>query len=189
MPRLTRSLKVHLLVGALIGPLANNGVTYAQAPPPVVYPPPAYPPPAYPPPAYPPPVYSPAPPPMAPSYVPTYNSYRTMSRVFTGVGVPLLVLGFLAVMAGIPIAVLTYAEKICEPSPTRSCSGYYTLSWGLLGGGAALMISGIVLTAIGRAFRIRSAWAGVDFHGPRLGLLPAPSGGVGGAAASLDFTF
>jgi hypothetical protein len=99
------------------------------------------------------------------------------------------VVGFFALVAGIPVTALTYSETLCKPTPQHSCDGYHALSWGLIGGGAALMVSGIVLTSIGRAFRIRSYFGGLELHAPKLALLPAEHGGVGGAVAALDFTF
>ena len=147
---------------------------------------------APPPPVYvaPPRVYV-APPPPAPIYVqpaPGPMRYRVVSRTLVGIGVPLLALGFFSIVAGIPVTVLTHSGRLCDPAPGRDCSGYYSLSYGLLGGGAAAFTTGLVLTIVGRAFWIRSAWASA-MPTPQLALLPAADGSVGGATASLTFRF
>ena len=52
-----------------------------------------------------------------------------------------------------------------------------------------MMISGIVLTKIGRIYRYSSRWGALELSAPRLALIPDSHGGVGGAAATLDFHF
>jgi hypothetical protein len=180
-------------VAALLTLLAFARVAVAQVyvAPPRVYvapPPPVYV--APPPPVYAPRVYvAPAPAPIYVQPAPNPMRYRIISRTLVGVGVPLLALGFFAMVAGIPVTILTHAGKLCDPSPGRDCSGYYSLSYGLLGGGAAAFTTGLVLSIVGRAFWIRSAWASRAMPTPQLALLPAADGSVGGATASLTFRF
>src|SRR5262249_26043935 len=143
-----------------------------------------------PPPGYspPPPVYAP-PPPVAPPYVAPPTNYGLMGRVFTGVGITLLVVGFLALFAGIPVTVLTYTETLCKPSTSQWWGGSSPLAPGLPGGGAALRLSGLALPIVGRVSRARAGGGSIASHAPRLALVPPPAGGVSGAAAALDFTF
>jgi hypothetical protein len=174
-------------IAALLTLLALGRAAVAQVyvAPPRVYvapPPPVY--------VAPPRVYV-APPPPVPIYVqpaPSPMRYRIVSRTLVGIGVPLLALGFFSMVAGIPVTVLTHAGRLCDPS-RRDCSGYYPLSYGLLGGGAAAFTTGLVLTIVGRAFWIRSACASRAMPTPQLALLPNADGSVGGATASLTFRF
>jgi hypothetical protein len=138
----------------------------------------------------------PGPPPYAPGPV-VYNPIRDqqrahdrmMARVFTGVGSTALVVGFLSLMAGIPVLVLTSTKDLCRPSETHSCDGYYALSYGLIGGGVGAMVAGTALDIVGSVYRIRVRYASADLLGPRVALLPSADGKIGGAAVALAVRF
>jgi len=119
------------------------------------------------------------PPPPAP-----FVRHRRLARVFLGVGIPLLAVGFFALVAGIPVTVLTHTHRLCSPAP--SCEGSYALSYGLLGGGGAAMLSGIALTAVGRVFSLRARFGALA---PRLALSYDAAGRPDGAAASMTLRF
>jgi hypothetical protein len=161
---------------ALIGSLLSGNLARAQV---VV---PAPPPPVY----VAPPVYVPPPPPVyvapAVAYDPQRAHDRMLARVFTGIGSTALVLGFFSLMAGIPVLVLTSTHDLCRPTSTHSCDGYYALSYGLIGGGVGMMVAGTALDIVGSVYRIRARYASIDVVGPRVALLPAADGKLGGAA-------
>lgn len=161
---------------ALIGSLFIGSVAHAQVPRPPL-PPPV--------------VIVPPPPPVV--IVPPPSERRMhdhmMARVFTGVGSTALVLGFFSLMAGIPVLVLTSTHDLCRPSTTHSCDGYYALSYGLIGGGVAGMVAGTALDIVGSVYRYRARYASIDLVGPRVALLPAANGSIGGAAATIAFRF
>jgi hypothetical protein len=188
MPRFASTLALVLTFALIQVSLAD-----AQE---VVPPPPPAPPPVYvqppPPPAPPPPVYAlpPAPPPYAYDEQTRRRAhYRMLSRVFTGVGSTMIIVGFFSFVAGIPVLVLTLNHELCTPTAEHSCDGYYAASYALLGGGAALMAGGIALDVVGTVYRWRARFAKIDLMTPRLALLPAAEGGVGGAATTIGIRF
>ena len=171
---------------ALIGALFVGSVAHAQVPRPPLPPPPMAPP-------YGVVVVPPPPPPMRLVYDPMREQRRLhdhmLARVFTGVGSTALVLGFFSLMAGIPVLVLTSTHDLCRPSTTHSCDGYYALSYGLIGGGVAGMVAGTALDIVGSVYRYRARYASIDVVGPRVALLPAANGSIGGAAATLALRY
>jgi hypothetical protein len=176
----TRPLAAALMASFLAGSLARAQVfpprpMMPPPPPPIIVPPP--------------PIIVPPPPVV---YVDPIRQQqrardRMRARVLTGVGSTVLVLGFFSLVAGIPVLVLTMTNELCAPSAARSCAGYYSLSYGLIGGGVAGMVAGTALDIAGTVYRYRARYAGI--LGPRFALLPAADGKIGGAAASLAFSF
>jgi hypothetical protein len=105
-----------------------------------------------------------------------------------GVGTTLLVLGFFSLLGG--ISVYFAVAQPCKPQAGSTCQGYYTLSYGLVGGGLGAMLVGGVLDTVGTVYRHQARYAlNGTTPAPYFALLPSAAGGVGGAAAGLGWRF
>jgi hypothetical protein len=169
--------------------LVNANIAAAQLPPPVYVPapPPVYAPP--PPPMYPPPpprIYVAPPPP--PVYYVRPRPYRRYGaghalRVF---GALLLAFGIFAVIGGGTVLIVGEANK----GTMNECPGCFPVGYGLLGGGAWGILSGITLMIIGRVIGYQ-AYYGLNNSPvlPTFSLVPSGVGGGLTGTAGIGFNF